>query len=165
MEQQFYQLIQFLPNNVATFEDILRKTCELGISAIYPIYGDRSEPKHWTKEIWGKRTDRFQRILIESCKQAKNPFLPKIYEPKYLNQLSVEDLGCCFHGSLNVEKKIPLDATRSSKISCIIGPEGGFSSQEELVLSKLSHGVCLPTCVLRVETAVVGLISVLKTLV
>lgn len=159
-----FNLVQFLPNNIATFEDILRKTCELGITSIFPIYGDRSEPKHWTKEIWAKRSDRFRRILIEACKQAKNPFVPKLLEPTSLKSLTKESLGYCFHGILNAPKTVPAGFNNVKNISCIIGPEGGFSAQEEQYLSEFSHGICLPTCVLRVETAVVGLISVIKTL-
>ncbi len=160
-----FQLVQFLPNNVATFEDILRKTCELGIASIYPIYGDRSEPSHWKKEIWNKRFERFHRILIESCKQAKNPFLPIIHDPAYLDDISRDCLGYCYHGSLSAKKIISLNGTYRKVVSCIIGPEGGFSLKEEQLLAEFSQGICLPTCVLRVETAVVGLISVVKTLV
>ena len=159
-----FNLVQLLPNNIATFEDILRKTCELGITSISPVYGDRSEPKHWTKEIWAKRSDRFRRILIESCKQAKNPFIPKLLDPIPLKSLEKKTLGYCFHGSLNAAKVVPAGFDNVKNISCIIGPEGGFSSQEEQYLSEFSQGICLPTCVLRVETAVVGLISVIKTL-
>ena len=159
-----FNLVPFLPNNIATFEDILRKTCELGIAAIYPVYGERTEPKHWTKEIWAKRSDRYRRILIESCKQAKNPFIPKLQAPTPLKSIAKEDLGYCFHGSLNANKAVPSELDAVKNISCIIGPEGGFSPQEELYLSEFSYGICLPTCVLRVETAVVGLISVIKTL-
>ena len=159
-----FNLVPFLPNNIATFEDILRKTCELGIACIYPVYGERAEPKHWTKEIWAKRSDRFSRILIESCKQAKNPFIPKLQAPTLLKSIAKEDLGYCFHGSLNANDAVFSKRDNQKNISCIIGPEGGFSPQEELYLSEFSQGICLPTCVLRVETAVVGLISVIKTL-
>lgn len=164
LEDRSFNLVPFLPNNIATFEDILRKTCELGIACIYPVYGERTEPKHWKKEIWAKRSDRYRRILIESCKQAKNPFIPKLLEPTPLKAIMQEDLGYCFQGSLNANKAAPAELGAVKNISCIIGPEGGFSPQEELYLSEFSHGICLPTCVLRVETAVVGLISVIKTL-
>lgn len=159
-----FNLVQLLPNNIATFEDILRKTCELGVTSIFPVYGDRSEPKHWTEEIWAKRSGRFMRILIEACKQAKNPFIPRLQMPLPLKSLSKETLGCCFYGSLNAGKIVPEKISNVKNISCIVGPEGGFSSQEEQYLSEFSHGIRLPTCVLRVETAVVGLISVIKTL-
>ena len=80
LPEKSFNLVQFLPNNVATFEDILRKACELGIQNIYPVFGERTESVNRRTEIWHKRQERFQRILQESCKQAKNPFMPRLHD-------------------------------------------------------------------------------------
>ncbi len=157
-----YNLVQFLPNNVATFEIVLRKCCELGIHGIYTVLGERSEHKQWASEIWKKRTDRFQRILIESCKQAKNPYLPQIFRPKTISNVNWKVLGCCFHGSLNGKIYHGVQEKLSRLYSIIVGPEGGFSENEEQYLSEFSSGICLPTCVLRTETAVVSLVTAVK---
>lgn len=157
-----YNLIPFLPNAVTTFEIILRKCCELGVHAIYPIFGERSERKQWASSLWQKRKDRFLRILIESCKQAKNPFLPKIFLPVSLQNLNVQSLGNCFHGSLRGHLGEKLQEQSSEVTSVVVGPEGGFSEKEEQLLSTFSAGISLPTCVLRVETAVVSLLTAVK---
>ena len=157
-----YNLVQFLPNNVATFEIILRKCCELGIHAIYTVFGERSERKQWAPEVWKKRLDRFQRILIESCKQSKNPYLPQIFPPEALSKVNWLELGSCYHGSLNGKTYYDVQESATNLCSIIVGPEGGFSDNEEQILSSVSSGICLPTCVLRTETAVVSLVTAVK---
>lgn len=159
-----FQWVPALPNAVATFEELLRKMCELGVQLIRPVLSERSEEKHWTLEHWNKRKERWQRILIDGCKQAKNPFLPKILFPSKLTDLDRKSVGMCFYGSLNssLEKLPHQNLWNKPLYSCIIGPEGGFSEEEELFLGKFSIGVRLPTNVLRVETATVGLLSFIK---
>lgn len=159
-----FNLVQLLPNNVATFEDILRKACELGIQDIYPVLGERTESVNWRTEIWHKRRERFRRILQESCKQAKNPFMPRLHDVVRFERLEKETLGRCYFGSLGtVPETLPLFQD-AGNIACFVGPEGGFSQKEETTLMEFATPVQLPTCVLRVETAVVGLFSVLKTI-
>lgn len=157
-----YNLIQFLPNNVATFEIILRKCCELGVNTLYTVLGERSERKQWSEFFWNKRSDRFQRILIESCKQSKNPYLPKISQPVTLQELDFKNLGCCFHGSLREDLNVNIQEKGGSVYSVMVGPEGGFSDSEEEFLNSFSSRIHLPTYVLRVETAVVSLMTAIK---
>ena len=169
-----FQLLLCLPNHVATFEEILRKTCELGIQSIQPLFSERTERLHWSPDIWEQRSERWKRILIEACKQAKNCFLPQLNSPIQLRELQTLPLGYCIHGSLDVASSLPSPTQNISLLgkfspapsetlfSCLIGPEGGFSDTEEAFLSKISHGIYLPTCVLRTETAVVSLVAVLK---
>ena len=158
-----FSLVQCLPNNVATFEDILRKTCELGVQSIYPILSERTEKSGWRSELWNKRQERFRRILQESCKQAKNPFLPQLHTVASFEQLPNMNLGHSYWGSLEATQTDFIEHKEETPVACIIGPEGGFSSQEEDALKQFATPIHLPTCVMRVETAVVGLISVLKT--
>ena len=171
-----FQLLLCLPNHVATFEEILRKTCELGIQSLQPLFSERTECLHWSPDVWEQRSERWKRILIEACKQAKNCFLPQLNPPVPLMELQTLSLGCCIHGSLDIASSLPSRAQNVSLLknfsptpsetlfSCLIGPEGGFSDAEEAFLSKISRGIHLPTCVLRTETAVVSLLTVLKVL-
>jgi len=157
-----FTLIQCLPNNIATFEVVLKKVCELGIHEIVPILGDRTEVQHWTWESWNKRQDRFQRILVESCKQAKNPFIPKLRLPVKFEEVPEKTFHHSVYGSLRMDTKPWTPLNSVSDVACIIGPEGGFSASEEEFLDQVSCGIHLPTYVMRVETAVVALMSVLK---
>ena len=169
-----FQLLLCLPNHVATFEEILRKTCELGIQSIQPLFSERTERLHWSPDVWQQRSERWRRILIEACKQAKNPFMPQLNPPVPLEQLQTLSLGCCIRGTLDVAslqasptQNISLlgkfsPAPSETLFSCLIGPEGGFSDDEETFLTKVSRGIHLPTCVLRTETAAVSLLTILK---
>lgn len=160
--QRTFNLIQCLPNNIATFEDILRKACELGIQNIYPVLSERTEKSGWRSELWDKRQERFQRILQESCKQAKNAFLPKLHSITSLNDLPTLNVGHCFFGSLESAQTSFPDLKNEPAIACIVGPEGGFSASEETFLNQFAIPLHLPTCVLRAETAVVALMAVLR---
>lgn len=156
-----WQLVLALPNQSSTFDAILPKASELGIVYIQPVYTERTERGHW-ESIWEKRLDRWQRILIEACKQAKNPYVPKLLTPIAFNQLPTKSLGACFYGSLNAsESAVQLPKTQSL-YSVVVGPEGGFTADEEVLLATFSTPVYLPTYVLRMETAVVGLVATLK---
>ena len=157
-----FNLVQCLPNNIATFEDILRKACELGIRNIYPVLSERTEKSAWRSDLWNKRQERFQRILQESCKQAKNPFMPQLHAIILLNKLPNMDIGSCYFGSLEAAPIPSTNLKVASSVACIVGPEGGFSPQEETTLRQFASPIHLPTCVLRVETAVVALAAVLK---
>ena len=169
------QLLLCLPNHIATFEEILRRTCELGIQYIQPLFSEHTEHLHWSPDVWEQRSERWRRILIEACKQATNCFLPQLNPPVPLKQLQTLPLGYCIHGTLGTASSLLPSSTQDTSLfetfspapsetlfSCLIGPEGGFSSDEEAFLSKISHGIHLPTCVLRIETAVVSLVTVLK---
>ncbi|GEM_PF-1657011 len=158
-----FNLVQCLPNNMATFEDILRKACELGIQNIYPVLSERTERAAWRSELWNKRQERFQRILQESCKQAKNPFLPRLHAMVPWNELPKMDLGGCYFGSVEADFTAHFNLKTEPLISCIVGPEGGFSTQEEIFLRQFAIPIHLPTCIMRVETAVVALAAVLKS--
>ncbi len=156
-----WQLVLALPNQSSTFDAILPKASELGIARIQPVYAERTERGHW-EPIWAKRLERWQRILIEACKQAKNPYVPKLLAPIAFNQLPTKSLGGCFHGSFNASESAIQLTQKPSLYSVVVGPEGGFTAAEEAFLATFSTPVCLPTYVLRMETAVVGLVAALK---
>ena len=151
-------LLMFLPNEPSTFETILRKACEFGIKSVYTIFGEHTEKKRW--EHWNKRSERFRQILIDSCKQAKNPFLPKLFAPQELTIINFNDWDICLYGSLvqkTSTKKLTIRA--QDEILCVVGPEGGFSESEESFLNSVAIPVRLSPFVLRSETAVVSLLS------
>ncbi|MDR0646950.1 MAG: 16S rRNA (uracil(1498)-N(3))-methyltransferase [Puniceicoccales bacterium] len=160
-------LVQVLPNEPATFESVLKKSCELGVHAIYPVLGERTEPKRWTQNVWHCKRARFQRILIDACKQAKNPILPTLGgEIHTLHNIPWASFNQCFYGSLSPSisiQKLTLDATAKS-IVCVVGPEGGFAPEEEKLLAMHAQPMRLSSYVLRVETATVSALACLRNL-
>jgi 16S rRNA (uracil1498-N3)-methyltransferase len=163
----YISLIQVLPNEPATFESVLKKSCELGVYAICPILGERTERKRWSQDIWYCKRERFQRILVDACKQAKNPILPTLSsEIHALHNIPWESFNQRFYGSLlssNSIPKVTIDANTKS-IACAIGPEGGFSPEEEKLLAMHAQPMRLSPYVLRVETATVSALACLRNL-
>jgi 16S rRNA (uracil1498-N3)-methyltransferase len=160
-------LVQVLPNEPATFESILKKSCELGVYAIYPILGECTEHKRWTQDIWHCKRERFRRIMVDACKQAKNPILPTLSsEIHTFHNIPWTSFNQRFYGSLLPSKsikKVTINATTKS-IACAIGPEGGFSPEEEKLLSMHAQPMRLCPYVLRVETATVSALACLRNL-
>ncbi|MDR1254788.1 MAG: 16S rRNA (uracil(1498)-N(3))-methyltransferase [Puniceicoccales bacterium] len=163
----YVSLVQVLPNEPATFESVLKKACELGVHTIYPVLGERTEPKRWTQNVWHCKRERFQRIRVDACKQAKNPILPALSgEVHTLNNLPWKSFDQCFYGSLlpsNSMPKVTIDA-KAKSIICVVGPEGGFSPEEEKLLAMHAQPMRLSPYVLRVETATVSALACLRNL-
>lgn len=151
-------LVQCLPNDVSTFELLLKKSCELGVQAIYPVIGDRTAGKLWTADLWAKKQTRWCQILIDACKQSKNPYFPHLHSTcDSLKHFDWHSFDLCLYGSLRHEPKPFIKKGHS--MACVIGPEGGFSEEEETFLSTLAIPVRLSPYVLRVETAVVSAVT------
>ena len=111
------------------------------------------------------RSKRWQRIIIEACKQCRCPWLPTIHSacspinfvgdnmPSYKNALLADETG---------QSARELDATIASavKILLVVGPEGGFTSQERRGLVKSGAlPIRLAATTLRVEAAAVALVA------
>ena len=137
------------------FEDILKMAVELGVEAIYPITSKFSQYDYIQSE-------RIERILESALIQSNNSYLPIIYpQVKLENFVEQNILPLYFFNSLggssnNVEKRM------GAKI-ILIGPEGGFSSDEvALILKKeQTFSIHLPTPILRAPTAVASSIGYL----
>lgn len=130
------------------FEDILKIAVELGIRNIYPLRSDFSQYDYLP-------SDRVERILESALIQSNNPFMPTIHSQLDLAFfLDQQNLPLYFFNSR------PIICGKNEKISgariILIGPEGGFSPQEEEhILAKSNvFPIHLPTPILRAPTAV-----------
>jgi 16S rRNA (uracil1498-N3)-methyltransferase len=163
----YISLMQVLPNEPATFESVLKKACELGVHAIYPVLGERTERKRWTQDVWHCKQVRFQRIRVDACKQAKNPILPTLSSGIHTFQnIPWKSFDQCFYGNLLTSSSIPkviVDA-KAKSIACVIGSEGGFSPEEEQLLAMYAQPMRLCPYILRVETAAVSALACLRNL-
>ena len=136
--------------------DILLKQCaEVGVWSIHPFLCARSVSAPEKDEV----RERWQTLLMEGCKQAKNPFLPHIAGLPVPFKTAVDDavragyLG--FFGSPRGDGKRS-DWSAAADVAWFVGPEGGFTDEEENYLRE--HGIAdlrIGRWVLRVETAAV----------
>jgi 16S rRNA (uracil1498-N3)-methyltransferase len=125
------------------FELICEKATELGISCIVPVITDRTLAKNLNK-------DRIEKILIESAEQCGRGDVPIFGEVKKLEEVVLhEDLLVTDFDGISVSEEI-----RSKFNSVLVGPEGGWNSDErEMFHKKNITVVSLGNTVLRAETA------------
>ncbi|GBD34849.1 Ribosomal RNA small subunit methyltransferase E [bacterium HR35] len=136
------------------FELILEKGTELGVYSFQPIITQRSSLK--IKEI----PERWLRIIGESLEVTNWQQTPEIKEIKTLKEVLDEDLEN-FYIAHKKGEKIDLNKL-PQKINLLIGPEGGFSEEEEKILKEKGRFISLGEIDFRTETAVLIFLSLLN---
>ena len=139
-----------------TFETIVRQATELGVSTIVPILADKSEKKNLNFE-------RLQAIATEASEQSGRGTVPFIREiVTFKEAVTTVPKNLAVFGSLTgssfetLKKKI----RDESSTSVWIGPEGGWSQQEEeLARSHSFFDVKLTETTLKADTAATSLLS------
>ncbi len=146
-----------------TFEWIVEKATELGVTHIIPIMAERSEKKSLNEA-------RLKKIAIEASEQCGRGNIPVMSSIMTLN----EAFSFLKKGSQSAEAGIPVslafhtegsllersDLPTNSDIAVFIGPEGGWSETEMDMFHKNGIPVrCLGNQVLRAETAVIAALS------
>lgn len=135
---------------------MLQKLTELGVSTIIPIKTERAVvlPREAKQERW-------QRILIEACKQSKQAWIPSLRPLSTIDDALKEQaklkilLDQAGKPILNVLQEKP------ESVLALIGPEGGFTGEEKARLQKAG---CVPASlgksILRIETAAIAIASI-----
>ena len=147
-------------------ELIIQKLTELGIDEIYPLETAFSIVKGASIE---KKYKRWTEIIKNAVQQSKNPFIPKLNYFITVEKLSdlAKDYDLKIVPEINENsieiKKVLSTKKLPRKIIFVIGPEGGFSTKELSILNKW-HLVTLGKSVLRMETASIYVLSILKFL-
>jgi len=139
---------------------MLQKLTELGVSRIIPLKTERSVvlPRKTKQERW-------QRILIEACKQSKQAWIPQ------LKPLSTIEEALRTEAKLKIlldkagKPLLELIKDKPKSVIAFIGPEGGFSNDEKAMLQKAG---CIPASlgknILRIETAAIAVATAVKIL-
>ncbi|MFZ0736299.1 MAG: RsmE family RNA methyltransferase [Candidatus Acidiferrales bacterium] len=147
------------------FEWCLEKATELGVMEIVPLAAARSEKRLIAAA--SKRSDRWQKILLESAEQSRQLKPPALFpvlraEQAFLNSRA----GCQFLLSERPDAR-PVRSVQmgclSKSISIAIGPEGGWTDAE--IASARAAGyfeTSLGEGILRTETAVISALSILR---
>jgi 16S rRNA (uracil1498-N3)-methyltransferase len=152
-------LFQGLPKS-SKMDLIVQKATELGVKEITPIVTDRVVVKSELGEF--KKLDRWNRIILEACKQSKRSLIPKVNTPlefqelleitKNIDLIIVPYENQDGYGIKNVIADI--DKKNIKTVAIIIGPEGGFEECEISRLKELgAYIVTLGPRILRTETA------------
>lgn len=149
--------------SIERFEWFVEKAVEIGIDTITPLLCQRSERKTL-------KTDRLEKLVISTMKQAKVFTSPVLNELMDLNQFlrgfAMPATNRFIAHCENSEKK-PLTETfiRGKDLVILVGPEGDFSKDE--INAAISFGfvpVSLGTTRLRTETAGIVACTTILTL-
>lgn len=141
------------------WEDMIRPLTELGVARLTPLLTDYTEYKNIEKKHDAK-IKKWQKIAIDACKQSGNPWLPRFDFPQTFsffvkNMFSDEKV---FIGSLSNSPKPfkDLDHKAKERVAILIGPEGGWSeNEEELAKENQFTTFSLGDNTLRLETAAI----------
>lgn len=145
---------------------ILQKTSELGVDKIILYCASRSVIK--INEKKDKKVERWKSILKEAAEQSKRIKIPEITNPINLSnlvKLSDYDIKflCTVNESSQNLKKVLSNMVSGAKILFVIGPEGGFTPEEEKVIMENGFiSISLGNSVLRTETASTFIMSVVR---
>lgn len=135
---------------------ILQKGTEIGVSNFIPFYSTFCDIRPNRRE----KNERYDRIVYEAAKQSGRGILPTVQEAvswaDMLTQLKAFD---CVLVAYEAEEQNNLrtvleQKSQAKQVACIVGPEGGFSSQEIDELKNIGASiVTLGKRILRTETA------------
>jgi 16S rRNA (uracil1498-N3)-methyltransferase len=148
------------------FEYALKKSVELGVTSITPVFSARSQIKlnHERKD---KKQSHWRKIILSACEQSGRTALVIINEPVALVDF-VEEQNSNPKGRFILHPEG--DKTFSGSSPCqdytlLVGPEGGFEAQEvELAKKKQFTCIRLGKQILRTETAPIAAISAIHML-
>lgn len=114
--------------------------------------------------------DRWERLIIQACKQSHTSVIPKLREKMTIDQVienEISEYDLCLWGCIPNDPKykpIPLfnvnTEVKPKNLLLIIGPEGDFSIDEkDRLVSKNAIPVSLSKNILRTETAAITLLT------
>jgi 16S rRNA (uracil1498-N3)-methyltransferase len=142
----------------------LQKAVELGVSAIQPLFTERSVVR-LNKESLEKKHSHWHGIMIAACEQSGRCIVPtlkpSIYLEDYLNEAHTSQRLILVPGNYPKIKQLPTPEHHSLEL--VIGPEGGFSDAEvHLSLQAGLQAISLGSRILRAETATLTSLALLQ---
>jgi len=144
----------------------LQKATELGVEAIWLF---RSE--HVVhKTLKEAQMERWQRIILEACKQCDRARVPEIHAPRELTDLVAQpppcDLRLLFwehEARQSLNEVLACQEKNCHAVFFLLGPEGGFSETEVGFAKQEGFApVSLGTRILRAETATLAATAILQ---
>jgi len=162
-------LFQGLPKS-DKMDWIVQKATEIGVTRIVPVIMERCVAKTDPKKE-SRKSDRWRKIIRESCKQCGRCVVPELLEPCTLPQLKnvvpmpeinivswEETVG---YGPCSFCQ----DHINLSSLGILIGPEGGIDRKEIEYLRSLGFiPITLGKRILRTETAGLAAVSAILSL-
>lgn len=141
----------------------IQKSCEMGVTAIHPVFTERTEVK-----LEGKRADKrlrhWQQVAVAACEQSGRVRVPRVHCPVALYELDWPAGRRLHLEPLAAPALAAIEAPDETGVVVVIGPEGGLTEAEMAWLERHdSTGVRLGPRILRTETAGPAAIAALQT--
>lgn len=149
-----------LSKKPATFELIIQKACELGVTDLIPLLTERCQVRVLRKP------ERLQAIIKEACEQCERCFMPKLHPVLLFSELLTRPpKGLLLSGDpWTYDKKlkdIPIPSLED--VNLVIGPEGGLSPNELQGIRQAGGTLfLLGENILRMETAAIAALSLVQ---
>lgn len=151
---------------------VLEKSVEMGVKSVQPLFSDYSFMRK-DSSLPQNKLDRWEKIIVSATQQSGRGDLMTLASPQnfadFVKKINLNQGHMClfaYEGSANSDIKTHLSLYKNKAISdiwVVVGSEGGFSDNEVREMKGLDfQPVTLGPQVLRVETACIALISVLK---
>lgn len=135
---------------VKRIDELVNIATQLGVNKICPVITDRTVIKNIN-------LDRLKKISIEASEQSGRNKIPLILEKISFKDLNKSDLLYADERTVLLTQKKDIKITSNN---LLIGPEGGFSEKEFLVLDNSGAiGFSLGKTILRAEVATAVAIS------
>lgn len=134
---------------------MLDMVTQLGISSFTPLECERSIVKTSDNAL-----TRWERIMVEACKQSRRAYLPELNTSQKPEQVLTQARGHVWLAHPDGVAAVTLAPVTEGSLTLMIGPEGGFTDTEVGRLSaRGARVVSLGEGILRIETAAVSLLA------
>ena len=152
----------FAPLKVGRLDYLIQKAVEMGAGVIQPVM---------TQHVQGRITsiDRLRANAIEAAEQCGILAIPDVREPVRLTTLletwpQDRRIIYCDEGADTNNPMAALSAITESRHALLIGPEGGFSEEEQRLLRALAFVTPIPLGprILRADTAAVAAFALIQ---
>lgn len=148
------------------FDLVVEKATEIGVSAIQPVWSERSQigPE-------GARLGRWRRIATEAAEQCRRDARPELLDPIDARTAisapaeagAVRLLASALEPDRRVSDVLCAERAEPTEVRILIGPEGGFSAGEaELARAAGWQPVTLAARPLRAETAAIVALALVE---
>jgi 16S rRNA (uracil1498-N3)-methyltransferase len=155
----------FAPLKVGRLDYLVQKAVEMGAGVLQPVM---------TQHVQGKigSVDRLRANAVEAAEQCGILAIPDVREPVRLVNLlegwnASRRIIYCDEGAETNNPMSALSAITEKHHALLIGPEGGFSAEEQAVLRSLPFVTAIPLGprILRADTAAVAAMAVIQATV
>jgi 16S rRNA (uracil1498-N3)-methyltransferase len=152
----------FAPLKVGRLDYLVQKAVEMGAGVIQPVM---------TQHVQGKitSTDRLKANAVEAAEQCGILAIPEVREPVRLRNLleswpRERRIIYCDEGAETNNPMAALKGIGETKHALLIGPEGGFSEEEQTLLRSLDFVTAIPLGprILRADTAAVAAFALIQ---